>query len=91
MEEKRIVFEDGFIVVETTGRDYDFVATIENLSNEDIFIILDDTDENCFDPIEVGADNWIGILATADCWEIIEQFELGNFRILDREQYEEKY
>lgn len=58
------IFENEFIKVSTTGRDYDFIATIENKTNGQICIHYDKTGYNDnYDPILIAPNDWIGLLA----------------------------
>ena len=37
---KKIIYEDDEITIETTGKDYDFIATVENKTNNTINIVF---------------------------------------------------
>lgn len=73
-----MIFENEQIKVKETGRDYDFIATVENKTDHEITIIFND---DCIEPIVV--DDWIGILADSNGYETIEAFRNGEFSIED--------
>lgn len=56
-----VVYETDYIVVETTGRDYDFFAFIENKTDENIRIICELEDGECA-YINIEAHDWVGLL-----------------------------
>lgn len=72
-----IIYDKNGIVVKKTGRNYDFIATIEN-NTDDVFCIntydpsCDDVDE-C--NVVVNPHDWIGILADDEGYAIVEYFE----------------
>ena len=58
------IFENDFIKVSTTGRDYDFIAVVENKTNQKICVHYDEPGYNDnYDPILVAPNDWIGLLA----------------------------
>ena len=56
------IFENDFIKVSTTGRDYDFIAVIENKTNNQICIHYNEPgyDDN-YDPISIRSNSWVGV------------------------------
>lgn len=72
-----IIYDKKGIVVKKTGRNYDFIAIIEN-NTDDVFCIntydpsCDDVDE-C--NVVVNPHGWIGILADDEGYAIVEYFE----------------
>lgn len=57
-----IIFENNFIKVSTTDRDSDFIAVIENKTNNKICVHYDKPGYNDnYDPILIRSNNWIGI------------------------------
>lgn len=73
------VYEDGDIVVTKTGRNYDFIAIVENKNNYAIRVIIgDEYDGEYFD---IDANEWIGILADEDGYYCLEELRKGNFKI----------
>ena len=58
------IFENDFIKVSTTGKDYDFIAVIENKTNQEICVHYDESGYNDnYNPILVAPNDWIGLLA----------------------------
>ena len=57
---KQVVYEDSFVRVETTGRDYDFIATVQNKTPNSLNCFIGKDEERCF---ILEADGWLGILA----------------------------
>lgn len=58
------IFENDFIKVSTTGHDYDFIAVIENKTNNKICVHYDEPGYNDnYDPILIEPNDWIGLLA----------------------------
>lgn len=58
------IFENGFIKVSTTNKDYDFINVIENKTNKQISIHYDEpgaTDK--YNPILIASNDWVGLLA----------------------------
>lgn len=58
------IFENNFIKVSTTGHDYDFIAVVENKTNNKICVHYDKPGYNDnYDPILIRSNNWVGLLA----------------------------
>ena len=58
------IFENDLIKVSTTGRDYDFIAIIDNKTDGQICIHYDEPSyNNNYDPILVAPNDWFGLLA----------------------------
>lgn len=58
------IFENDFIKVSTTNKDYDFINVIENKTNKQISIYYDEpgaTDK--YNPILIASNDWVGLLA----------------------------
>lgn len=58
------IFENDFIKVSTTDKDYDFINVIENKTNKQISIHYDEpgaTDK--YNPILIASNDWVGLLA----------------------------
>lgn len=72
-QERRVIYDKDGIKVTTTGRDYDFIATIEN-----------DTDEEyCVEELGlcVPAHDWVGFLADDEGYADLEYFRsLGGVK-----------
>lgn len=71
-----VVFENSEILVKKTGRDYDFIATIENKTDKEIVINFDNEE---VEPIVVN--DWIGILADSNGRETLDELTNGKFTI----------
>ena len=56
------IFENDFIKVSTTDRDSDFIAVIENKTNNQICIHYNEPgyDDN-YDPISIRSNSWVGV------------------------------
>ena len=68
--------------VKLTGRDYDFIAVIENNEPEQITIEL--TGDHCYlEPITVPGNDWVGLLANDEGYLTLEAFEQGDWRYAD--------
>lgn len=58
------IFENDLIKVSTTGRDYDFIAIIDNKTDGQICIHYDKPGYNDnYDPILIAPNDWFGLLA----------------------------
>lgn len=58
------IFENDFIKVSTTNKDYDFINVIENKTNKQISIHYDEPGYNDnYDPILIESNDWVGLLA----------------------------
>lgn len=56
------IFENEFIKVSTADKYYDFIAVIENKTNEQICIHYNDS----YDPILIAPNDWVGLLANEE-------------------------
>lgn len=75
------LFENEKIKVSKTGRDYDFVAVVENKTQKDILITFPDTDDFFGEEFSVSANDWAGILAIEETPNLLQAFEQGDFFI----------
>lgn len=58
------IFENDLIKVSTIGRDYDFIAIIDNKTDGQICIHYDKPGYNDnYDPILIAPNDWVGLLA----------------------------
>ena len=58
------IFENDLIKVSVTGRDYDFIAIIDNKTDGQICIHYDEPNYNDnYEPILVAPNDWFGLLA----------------------------
>ena len=77
----KIIYEDEEIVVKQSKKDFDFIAVIENKTEEIIAIIADDeTDEETgFESFDIAPFDWVGILANEEGRQILRAIRLGKF------------
>lgn len=95
------IFEDKTIRVCTIGRNYDFVATIENKTEKDIKIVFNeeifDGTNTDFDyisqkeTITIKSNDWQGILASGNFMNTLTALKQGNFKIEEIEEIETIY
>ena len=77
------IFENEFIKVSTTDKDYDFIAVIENKTNEQICIHYDEPGYNdSYDPILIAPNDWIGLLANEEGRDWVEAFENNQIYVV---------
>ena len=77
------IFENEFIKVNTTDKDYDFIAVIENKTNEQICVRYDKPDYNDnYDPILIAPNEWIGLLANEEGRDWVEAFKNNQIYIV---------
>lgn len=70
------IFENDFIKVSTTGHDYDFIAVIENKTNQKIYLHYDEPGYNDnYDPILIEPNDWIGLLANDEDRDWVKAIE----------------
>ena len=72
-----LIKNDNF-VVSITGRDYDFIAIIENNSDEKLKIVFDN-DEDYF--LEIKPNDWLGLLADDDGYSMLNYFKNNNYEV----------
>lgn len=67
------IFENDFIKVSTTDRDYDFIAVIENKTNQKICVHYDEPGYNDnYDPILIQPNGWVGLPANDEGCDWVE-------------------
>ena len=77
------IFENDFVKISTTGRDYDFVAVIENKTNEQICVHYDKPGYNDnYDPILIAPNDWVGLLNTEEDRDWIKAFENNQIYVV---------
>lgn len=85
----KTIFENEFIRVESTGKDYDFIATIENKTDKNIRLRYNpmDFDVIC-DTIDIEPNDWVGLLADKEGRDLVRKFELGQVgvEVLEKER-----
>lgn len=76
------IFENEIIKISETGRDYDFIAIIENKTDNEIDIEY----QNGFiqSIITIYPNDWIGVLADADGYIVLDSLKNKNFKIKKR-------
>lgn len=74
------IFENDKIKISETGRDYDFIAVIENKTDKKIKIVFDDDEMEIYNFL-IEANNWIGFLANDEGYEQFEEVKNGRFKI----------
>lgn len=77
------IFENDFIKVSTTGRDYDFIAVVENKTNQKICVHYDQPGYNdSYDPILIQPNSWVGIEANDEGCDWIETIKHNQIYIV---------
>lgn len=69
---------EEFITIEKTGRNYDFIATVENKHGETIEIVCND---DLLEPFTISGGDWVGILADDEGRILLEALESGLFDV----------
>lgn len=80
----KTIFENEFIKVSETGRDYDFVAVIENKTDKPITMVMDKeiADENCIiDQFNIPSNDWIGLTNWEFDGNTKQALEQGDYEI----------
>ena len=78
----KTIFENEFIRVKSTGRDYDFIATVENKTDKKIRVHYKDMDLlDTYDTIDVEPNDWVGLLADEEGRGWVRTFELGQIEV----------
>ena len=77
------IFENDLIKVSTTGRDYDFIAIIDNKTDGQICIHYDKPGYNDnYDPILVAPNDWFGLLADDEGRDWLKAIENNQIYIV---------
>lgn len=77
----KTVFENDVVKVSRTGRDYDFIAVIENKTGKEVQIIFDN-DEMESQNFFVSANDWVGLLANDEGYLSLEELEAERFTVV---------
>lgn len=78
----KTIFENELIRVESTGRDYDFIATVENKTDKKICIRYSPMDFLViYDTIDIEPNDWVGLLADKEGYDLVRKFELGQVEV----------
>lgn len=75
----KTIYENEDICITDMEKDYDFIAIIENKSNENLHI--DFIDDFMEDTIDVDNNNWIGILADEQGYERLRKLYASKYSI----------
>lgn len=76
------IFENEFIRVESTGRNYDFIATIENKTDKKVRIHYKDMDFlDTYDTIDIESNDLVGLLADEEGRGWVRTFESGQVEV----------
>lgn len=77
------IFENDLIKVSTTGRNYGFIAIIDNKTDGQICIHYDELSHNDnHDPILVAPNDWIGLLADEEGRDWLKAIENNQIYIV---------
>lgn len=77
------IFENDFIKVSTTGKDYDFIAVIENKTNQEICVHYDESGYNDnYDPILIAPNDWIGLLADKEGYDWVKAIKNNQIYVV---------
>ena len=77
------IFENEFIKVSTTGKDYDFITVIENKTNEQICVHYNEPGYNDnYDPILIAPNDWVGLLANEEGRDWVEAFKNNQIYVV---------
>lgn len=83
-----VIFENDKIKIMATGHDYDFIATVSNLTNYPIVITFSGDD---FEQIKIAPSDCLGILADDDGRAMLEELESGLFEVDDDDEAAEAF
>lgn len=79
----KVIFENDLIKVTATGHDYDFIAVIENKTNNKICVHYDEPGYNDnYDPILIRSNNWVGLLANDEGRDWIRAIENNQVHVI---------
>lgn len=77
------IFENDFIKVSTTGHDYDFIAVIENKTNQKICVHYDEPGYNDnYDPILIEPNDWVGLFANEEGRDWVKAIENNQIYVV---------
>lgn len=78
----KTIFENEFIRVESTGKNYDFIATIENKTDKNIRLRYNPMDfDVIYDTIDIEPKDCVLILADKEGRDLVRKFELGQVEV----------
>lgn len=70
----------GKVELKETGRDYDFVAYVENNTDKILKLYIDDLECWYSEPIVISAHDWVGFLADDEGRGQVESIKNGDFK-----------
>lgn len=76
----KTIFENETIKISETGRNYDFIAIIENKT--DNIVEIEYQNGYIKSTITIYSNDWIGILADEDGYIVLDSLRNNNFKIL---------
>ena len=77
------IFENDIIKVDMTGKDYDFIATIENKTNGQICVHYDKPGYNDnYNPILIAPNDWVGLLADDEGYDWVKAIENNQIYVV---------
>lgn len=86
------IFENDFIKVSTTDRDYDFIAVIENKTDKKICVCYDKPGFNdIYDPTLIQPNSWVRIEADDEGYDWVEAIENNQIYITTDNDDEIRY
>jgi hypothetical protein len=81
----------GKIELKETGRDYDFIAYVENNTDKTLKLYIDDLEGWCSEPIQVAPNDWVGFLADDVGRGQVKSIKNGDFKAVLEEPPMEIY
>lgn len=75
------ILRDDYLQIKTTGRDYDFIASVYNKTDKPIHLIFDEEAGVDISELELDTLNWFGILANNNGYRMLEVLVNNKFSI----------
>lgn len=72
----------GQVDIKKSGRDYDFIATIENNTDKTMKLYIDDLEGWYSEPVVVAANDRVGFLADEEGRFQVESIMNGDFQVI---------
>ena len=85
----KTIYENESIKVSETGRNYDFVAVIENKTDKDIIMQMDEeiAAENAIEPsFEIKANDYVGLFNFEYAGNTQQALEQGDYKIIIKKE-----
>lgn len=83
-----VIFENAKLKIMATGRDYDFIATVSNLTNYPVIVTFRSDD---LEPLKIEPSDWVGILADEEGRAILEELKARRFDVDDDDEAAEEF